>query len=220
VRSAAASKIALVSAHLRKDVVIAGVITAAERLVVDVSEHVRSSLASAINNMASILGREDTVEYLLPMLLQLLRDEASEVPLGLSSVFSMHNGYIITSYFVLINQVRLSIISNLDAINGVIGVELLSQSLLPAIVDLAEDAKWRVRLAIIDHIPHLAQQLGGDFFNERLNDLCMAWLGDQVYSIRRAATDNLKTLVENFGEHWATERVVPRIELMMTHTNY
>jgi hypothetical protein len=42
----------------------------------------------------------------------------------------------------------------------VIGVELLSQSLLPAIVELAEDNKWRVRLAIIEHIPALAQQLG------------------------------------------------------------
>lgn len=41
-----------------------------------------------------------------------------------------------------------------------IGVELLSQSLLPAIVDLAEDSKWRVRMAIIEHIPLLAQQLG------------------------------------------------------------
>lgn len=39
-------------------------------------------------------------------------------------------------------------------------MELLSQSLLPAIVDLAEDNKWRVRMAIIEHIPLLAQQLG------------------------------------------------------------
>lgn len=43
--------------------------------------------------------------------------------------------------------------------NSVIGVELLSASLLPAIVDLAEDKKWRVRLAIIEHTPVLAIQL-------------------------------------------------------------
>lgn len=41
----------------------------------------------------------------------------------------------------------------------VITKELLSQSLLPAIVELAEDKQWRVRLAIIDHIPLLAKQL-------------------------------------------------------------
>ncbi len=39
-------------------------------------------------------------------------------------------------------------------------MELLSQSLLPAITDLAVDGKWRVRGAIIEHIPSLAQQLG------------------------------------------------------------
>jgi serine/threonine-protein phosphatase 2A regulatory subunit A len=41
----------------------------------------------------------------------------------------------------------------------VIGIELLSQSLLPAIVELAEDRQWRVRLAIIEYIPLLASQL-------------------------------------------------------------
>lgn len=41
----------------------------------------------------------------------------------------------------------------------VIGISQLSQSLLPAIVELAEDAKWRVRLAIIEYMPLLAEQL-------------------------------------------------------------
>lgn len=42
---------------------------------------------------------------------------------------------------------------------AVIGISQLSQSLLPAIVELAEDAKWRVRLAIIEYMPLLAEQL-------------------------------------------------------------
>lgn len=54
---------------------------------------------------------------------------------------------------------RLNIISNLDCVNEVIGIRQLSQSLLPAIVELAEDAKWRVRLAIIEYMPLLAGQL-------------------------------------------------------------
>lgn len=43
----------------------------------------------------------------------------------------------------------------------VIGIGQLSQSLLPAIVELAEDNKWRVRLAIIEYMPLLAEQLVG-----------------------------------------------------------
>ena len=46
----------------------------------------------------------------------------------------------------------------------VIGIKQLSQSLLPAIVELAEDTKWRVRLAIIEYMPLLAGQLVSIFF--------------------------------------------------------
>lgn len=62
----------------------------------------------------------------------------------------------------------------------VIGIDLLSQSLLPAIVELAEDRHWRVRLAIIEYIPLLASQLGVEFFDDKLGSLCMQWLNDKV----------------------------------------
>lgn len=65
-----------------------------------------------------------TIEHLLPLFLSQLRDECPEV--------------------------RLNIISNLECVNEVIGIQQLSLSLLPAIVELAEDSKWRVRLAIIE----------------------------------------------------------------------
>jgi len=110
--------------------------------------------------------------------------------------------------------------SNLDALNRVVGVDLLSQSLLPAIVDLAEDAKWRVRLAVIGHIPKLAQHLGGEFFSDKLNALCLTWLGDDVHAVRRAAAENLEMLADHFGEQWSCTQIVPRLESMHVHTNY
>lgn len=64
-----------------------------------------------------------------------------------------------SALFLQCPEVRLNIISNLDCVNEVIGIRQLSQSLLPAIVELAEDAKWRVRLAIIEYMPLLAGQL-------------------------------------------------------------
>lgn len=129
----------------------------------------------------------------------------------------------------------------------VIGIELLSQSLLPAIVHLAEDRQWRVRLAIIEYIPLLAAQLGQDYFEERLSDMCMSWLADNVYSIRgrnggllqfvglrlltscyvrqlwssaEAATINLRKLTESFGVEWARTNIIPRILAMHSNANY
>lgn len=104
--------------------------------------------------------------------------------------------------------------------NSVVSIDLLSQSLLPAIVDLAEDSKWRVRLAIIELIPVLAKHLGREYFGDKLSALCMAWLDDGVHSIRRAATENLMLLTELFGEEWAVDHVLPRIERMQMHQNY
>ncbi|KAJ6671778.1 SERINE/THREONINE-PROTEIN PHOSPHATASE PP2A 65 KDA REGULATORY SUBUNIT [Salix viminalis] len=63
-------------------------------------------------------------------------------------------------------------------------VDLLSQSLLPAIVELVEDRHWRVRLAIIEYIPLLASQLGVGFFDDKLGALCMQWLQDKFFYVR------------------------------------
>lgn len=101
-----------------------------------------------------------------------------------------------------------------------IGIELLSESLLPAIVELAEDKSWRVRQAIIEYIPLLANQLGKPFFDEQLGNLCMSWLGDTVFSIRESATLNLKKLTEVFGVDWARVQIVPKVMAMGQHPNY
>lgn len=102
----------------------------------------------------------------------------------------------------------------------VIGVERLSQALLPAIMELAEDKQWRVRQAIIEYIPLLATQLGVEFFDEQLSNLCMSWLSDAVFSIREAATVNLRKLTEVFGVPWAKEAIIPKVLEKAEKPNY
>lgn len=115
---------------------------------------------------------------------------------------------------------RLNVISGLDSINAVVGVELLGQSLLPAISDLAQDSKWRVRLAVIENTPMLAKQLGVQFFSDKLVTLSLGWLSDSVFSIRRAAAENLKYLTDIFGEDWARSHIIPRIKEMQTNAAF
>lgn len=176
-------------------------LTAAERLVKrvtslteDDSEHVRAALAMVATELAPILGRDSTINHLVPPVLLLLRDAASEV--------------------------RLNLISSLEALNAVIGVDLLSQSLLPAILDLAQDGKWRIRLAIIEHIPLLARQLGITFFTDRLAAVCVGWLGDDIASIRVAAAKSMRDLTALFGSEWACQNLIPAIENIRLHSSY
>ncbi|VEL07939.1 unnamed protein product [Protopolystoma xenopodis] len=112
-------------------------------------------------------------------------------------------------------------ISNLDHVNEVIGVEHLANSLLPAIVHLSKDPKWRVRLAIIQYMPLLADQLGVAFFSvDQLTLLCLTWLVDQVYAIREAAVENLARLAKKFGSSWTQETILPKVLALSRHGNY
>lgn len=62
-----------------------------------------------------------------------------------------------------------------------IGIDLLSQSLLSVIDELSEAKHWRVRVALINFIPLLASQLGFGFYNDKIGALCMQWLIDKVF---------------------------------------
>ncbi|KAH3757650.1 phosphoprotein phosphatase A [Pelomyxa schiedti] len=160
----------------------------------DPSQHVRAALAGVISSLAPILGRDDTVQYLVDVLVELLKDDFHEV--------------------------RLHILSKLEPVHKVIGVEILSQALLPAFFKLAEDRQWRVKLSIIEYTPQLAQQLGIEFFNQKLNDMCLMWLTDPVFAIREAAIQNLKKLTQVFGVQWAQQFVIPRVTALNNHANY
>eukprot|EP01051_Picozoa_sp_SAG22_P007771 SAG22_NODE_559_length_9115_cov_4.969720_5_plen_247_part_00 len=119
------------------------------------------------------------------------------------------------------SEVRLNVISGLDKVSEVIGVEQLSHSILPAVIELAEDKQWRVRQAVSEYMPLLARQLGQAFFDGQLKQLCLGWLVDCVYSIREAAVKNLPKLAEIFGDGWAVANIVPRlVDLYQDQTNY
>lgn len=198
VRAAAAARIRDFCQCLPKEsqeqVLLRDIMGHVRDLASDANQHVKSALASVIMGLAPILGKDNTVKHLLPLFLTQLKDDCPEV--------------------------RLNIISNLDCVNEVIGIQQLSQSLLPAIVELAEDPKWRVRLAIIQYMPLLAGQLGEEFFNRNMNRLCLAWLVDHVYAIREAAVQILKQLTEKFGWEWTQARVLPRLMSLAEVGNY
>lgn len=205
VRIAAAAKVAALCKLCSSEASLEQILPSVKELAADNNQHVRAALASVIMALAPVLGKAATIEQLVPLFLALLKDEWPDVrhhpprpastwrctrrrrrrhasiPACVANLQQGARRYVVSpcegsGRF----QVRLNIISKLDHVNAVIGVDLLSQSLLPAIVDLAEDKHWRIRLAIIEYIPLLASQLGVAFFDDKLQGLCMGWLQDQV----------------------------------------
>lgn len=66
-----------------RDVILARILPCVKSLTQDSSQHVRSALAKQITGLAPLLGKQHTKEHLLPLFLQLLKDEFSEVRLHL-----------------------------------------------------------------------------------------------------------------------------------------
>ncbi|KAF2602446.1 hypothetical protein F2Q70_00026811 [Brassica cretica] len=173
-------------------------------------------LQDNVTKFCQLLNPELSIQHILPCLKDLSSDSSQHVRSALVSVIMgmapILGKHLLPIFLSLLKDefldVRLNIISKLDQVNQVIGNDLLSQSLLPAIVELAEDRHWRVCLAIIEYVPLLASQLGIGFFDDKLGALCMQWLQDKVYSIREAGANNLKRLVEEFGSEWAMQHLV------------
>merc|ERR1711920_683626 len=158
------------------------------------SEHVRASLAASVLGLTPIFGVKLTVDYLINIFLRLIGDESPEV--------------------------RLKVIGTLGELSSVVGIDPLSQSLLPSIKELGKDRQWRVRLAVIECMPSLAQCLGEAEFTKELSGLFMVWLSDSVFSVRDAAACTLRSLTEVLGSAWSEVNIIPQLQNLLGHKNY
>lgn len=101
------------------------------KLQTDQFTYVRQALAENILSICPIIEKGPTNEHILPIFLALLRDECSDV--------------------------RLNLFKRLEALNQVIGLENLQQSIVPALKDLSEDKNWRIKLSVVEQYPALAK---------------------------------------------------------------
>lgn len=83
--------------------------------------------------LATIIGREPSVRQLLGIIMKLVKDKHPAV--------------------------KLNALSNLDTLHRVIGIKYMSQSVLPVLVELAEDSQWRIRVATIKYLPVLVAEM-------------------------------------------------------------
>lgn len=215
VRVAAAGKVAAFSKLLMPPMIVSQILPCVSELAMDSSQFVRAALAGVVMELAPVLGKQATIDHLVPVFLTLLKDAYPDVRLNVISKLDQVNQVRCRCHVTAFIAVRCShehlafnglfrcfrghhphlpfvadqcwfLAATPRVPEQVIGIELLAQSLLPAIKELAEDKHWRVRLAIVEHIPLLASQLGPDFFQDKLGPQCMKSLEDQVRGQHRA----------------------------------
>ena len=84
VRAAAAAKVRDFCQKLKEDsresIIMNQILPCVKELVSDPNQHVKSALASVIMGLSPIVGKNNTIEHLLPLFLNQLKDEYPEVP--------------------------------------------------------------------------------------------------------------------------------------------
>ena len=76
---------------LEKEVILLRIVPCVRDLCQDTSQHVRAALATQISGLAPLLGKQLTIEHLLPLFLHLLKDEFPEVRLNIISKLDQVN---------------------------------------------------------------------------------------------------------------------------------
>mmetsp|Transcript_35912 Transcript_35912/g.55145 ORF Transcript_35912/g.55145 Transcript_35912/m.55145 type:complete len:93 (-) Transcript_35912:551-829(-) len=92
--------------------------------------------------MCQIIGKEYTSQKVLPILMELLKDDNSEV--------------------------KLNVVGGMVKIANVIGAEMLTQPLLAILSNMTKDGQWRVRMGVFELIADLAIIFGKDTYCKSL----------------------------------------------------
>lgn len=74
-----------------QDIILARLMPCVRELASDASQHVRAALGTQISGLAPLLGKDATIEHLLPLFLKLLKDEFPDVRLNIISKLEQVN---------------------------------------------------------------------------------------------------------------------------------
>jgi len=136
---------------------------------------VKVALANVLSSMSHILGRDFTNTKILPLALSLLNEENHDI--------------------------KLAAIKGLDDLATIVGVEILTPSLVEQLQNLAkEPPQWRLREMTILLTVKLAKVLGQEVFISKLEDIFFLFLSDSVASVRESgvrAVGDLCTIMTN-----------------------
>ena len=170
------------------------ILSCLKNLKSDPLSYVRSSLASNILSMAPIIDTKKTNEYIFPIFLDLIKDEAHDI--------------------------RMLIIKNLDKLNEVVNIDNYVQGIIPSLIEISDNNNWRVRNQVQEIIPTIARIVKKKIFLENIMPICLKWLTDQVYAIRQNACKILKRLYDIFKGEDFEKKLISKLNSMINVDNY
>eukprot|EP00331_Platyophrya_macrostoma_P020834 CAMPEP_0176472490 /NCGR_PEP_ID=MMETSP0127-20121128/41772_1 /TAXON_ID=938130 /ORGANISM="Platyophrya macrostoma, Strain WH" /LENGTH=490 /DNA_ID=CAMNT_0017867365 /DNA_START=52 /DNA_END=1521 /DNA_ORIENTATION=- len=170
----------MTDATVKKDMLNIGT-----RLAADANAHVRMSLASDVLQCVPSVPKDLWSSVIASCSTRLLNDADADVRLALLTGFS-----------------TMSMSSPTEASE-------IAPKLVPVVIALFNDTKWRVRDTVVLQVPSLVTSLGKSA--DEVLDVCVKSLQDRVSSIRASGCMACAKLVQESGAAWAEQHLFPKI---------
>ena len=149
-------------------------------------------------DIANNIGKDHALTYIVPVVVQLLKDQATEV--------------------------RIVLMQHLRTLTEVIGHQDFDRHIIPQLILLASDKIWRVKLALVNFMPQLAQFMEPGHFKERMEPVIMGLLSDPVFQIREEAIGLMIQLKEQgtggFNQRWLEDALETKAKEFYTHEKF
>ena len=110
--------------------------------------------------MCPVIGKKATIDLILPKFLTFLKDDQEQ-------------------------QVKQTIFKKVPLICDVLGIETLSQSLLPILDEMVASPSWRNRSESINIMSYLIKNSGPNFLNEKIMKIVTEYLKDRANAVRK-----------------------------------
>jgi len=134
--------------------------------------------------ICTVVKKDMATQKLIPMLVELLKDEHHEVKMG--------------------------VLSGLQDVAVVIGPELISSGLLMSLSNLMKEPKWRVRFAVVNLVANLAKEFGRDFYTKNVEPIYMLFMVDNTAAVRETGIEKLQMLTNEFKADWVINGYIPK----------
>jgi len=105
------------------------------------------------------------------------------------------------------HNVRLNVVKKLEILTQCFSPQAFRDHILPCVLDLAKDEKWRVRQRVLSKLHPTASVLGLEYYESRLSDLIRIGLVDHVFAVREAAYEEIARLMDVFGVDWVLQHI-------------
>lgn len=90
-------------------------------------------MASNILKISPLIGKTKTNDFIFPIFLNLIKDENHDI--------------------------RMTLVKTLDKLHEVIPIDIYVQSIIPSIIEIANNKQWRIRIQVAESIPIFAKIL-------------------------------------------------------------